>query len=176
MSTNITEWIYIHNQNNTARFVLGEKGDHMIACLGINPSTAVPNELDNTLKSVKRITDSNGNKGWVMYNVYPQRATNPKNLSDIVDTELHSLNCDIIKRTVKELGITTIWIACGEVIETRQYLGQCLTDIYQKLSPLNLQWKIVNTLTQSGHPRHPLYVKTTSSLSDFDIAIYCKNL
>ena len=48
-------WIYEHDVNNTARFTLGEYqyiSDKTLICFGINPSTATPNNLDNTLKKV----------------------------------------------------------------------------------------------------------------------------
>ena len=44
------EWIYVNNDDNTSRYVLGTKGDKPVFCFGINPSTAEPNNLDPTLK------------------------------------------------------------------------------------------------------------------------------
>ncbi|MFR6424354.1 MAG: DUF1643 domain-containing protein, partial [Oscillospiraceae bacterium] len=46
-----------------------------LICIGINPSTAQPGDLDNTLKSVERIALGNGYDSFTMFNVYPQRAT-----------------------------------------------------------------------------------------------------
>mgnify|MGYP007025192133 CR=1 FL=1 len=37
------------------RYLLGTRGSRPLLCLGVNPSTAVPGDLDNTLKSVERI-------------------------------------------------------------------------------------------------------------------------
>ncbi len=49
-------------------------GERLLICIGINPSTAAPGDLDNTLKSVGiaagRVYDS-----FLMFNVYAQRAT-----------------------------------------------------------------------------------------------------
>ena len=39
-------WIYIHNADNTVRYVLGTKGEKPLFCLGINPSTATPEKAD----------------------------------------------------------------------------------------------------------------------------------
>ena len=89
------EWIYINNSDDSVRFVLGEKNNNMIACIGINPSTAKPNELDNTLKSVKRIAEYNGFDGWIMYNVYPKRATDPNYLDTTIDHDLRLTNIEI---------------------------------------------------------------------------------
>ena len=42
------------------RYILGTKGKKPLICIGINPSTAEPDNLDNTLKSVERIALGNG--------------------------------------------------------------------------------------------------------------------
>ena len=59
------------------RYVLGRVGRRPLVCIGINPSTAQPGALDPTLKSVERLANANGFDSWIMFNVYPQRATNP---------------------------------------------------------------------------------------------------
>lgn len=166
------EWLYLNNATDTARYVLGEKSKNMVACIGINPSTARPNELDNTLKSVKRISQFNGYDGWVMYNVYPQRATNPAHLHNEMDSEIQQKNSGILSQSIQDLGIDTIWLAYGDLIETREYLWYCLTSLYSHLKPLNLKWKIIAEPTQKGHPRHPLYKPTKSLFIDFDMGKY----
>lgn len=55
-------WIYKHTKDNTSRFVLGEIGAKNLICIGINPSTATPESLDNTLKKVQKFAS---NKGYV---------------------------------------------------------------------------------------------------------------
>jgi len=154
------EWIYLNNRTNTVRYVLGEKSKKMVACIGINPSTAKPNKLDNTLKSVKRISKFNGYDGWLMYNVYPQRATDPNDLDNEIDYELRLKNMEVLSQSIQNLGIDTIWVAYGDLIESRDYLPFCMTSLFLNLSHLNLNWKIIEKPTQKGHPRHPLYKAT----------------
>ena len=166
------EWLYLNNAADTVRYVLGEKSENMVACIGINPSTARPNELDNTLKSVKRIAQFNGFDGWIMYNVYPQRATDPAHLHSDMDPELQQKNIEILSQSIQDLGIDTIWVAYGDLIETREYLPYCLDSLYRHLKPLNLKWKIIAIPTKKGHPRHPLYKPTESSFVDFDMDKY----
>ena len=55
-----TEWIYINNEDNSIRYVLGTKGQKTLFLFGINPSTAEPNDLDPALKKVERIAKYNG--------------------------------------------------------------------------------------------------------------------
>ena len=166
------EWIYVNNEKDTVRYILGEKAEKMVACIGINPSTAKPNDLDNTLKSVKRIAGFNGFDGWLMYNVYPQRATEPNELDRKVNHDLRLTNIRVISQSIQNLEIDTIWVAYGDLIESRDYLPFCLTSLFANLSHLNLKWKIIGEPTQKGHPRHPLYKATASKFVNFNMEKY----
>lgn len=42
------QWLYEHNDDNSARYVLGTVGENPLVCFGVNPSTAEPNALDAT--------------------------------------------------------------------------------------------------------------------------------
>jgi len=56
----IDEWLYAPNFYSEYRYILGTRGKNPLICIGINPSTAQPGDLDNTLKSVQRIAHGNG--------------------------------------------------------------------------------------------------------------------
>ena len=58
----------------------GPGAKNPLICVGINPSTAAPDALDNTLKSVERVAHFNGYDSFLMFNVYAQRATNPDDM------------------------------------------------------------------------------------------------
>ncbi len=68
-----SKWIYEADASNNIRYVLGTKGSKTLICFGVNPSTATPDNLDNTLKSVERIISLNQYDSWIMLNLYPQR-------------------------------------------------------------------------------------------------------
>ena len=70
-------WIYVPDHYSEYRYILGTKGSRPLVCIGINPSTAAPDRLDNTLKSAQRIALFNGYDSFIMFNVYAQRATIP---------------------------------------------------------------------------------------------------
>ncbi len=53
-------WLYVPDHYSEYRYILGTIGSHPLICIGINPSTAVPGRLDNTLKSAERIAFYNG--------------------------------------------------------------------------------------------------------------------
>ena len=74
-------WLYVPDFYTEYRYVLGTKGQNPLICIGVNPSTAQPDRLDNTLKSVERIALGNGYDSFIMFNVYPQRATRPQDMA-----------------------------------------------------------------------------------------------
>ena len=51
----IAKWLYVPNFYSEYRYILGTRGKKPLICVGINPSTAAPDALDNTLKLVERI-------------------------------------------------------------------------------------------------------------------------
>ena len=55
-----SRWLYVPPRYDEYRYILGTRGEKPLICVGINPSTAEPNDLDNTLKSVERIAHFNG--------------------------------------------------------------------------------------------------------------------
>ena len=69
----IEKWLYAPNFYSEYRYILGTKGKNPLICIGINPSTAEPDNLDNTLKSVERIAHGNGFDSFIMFNVYARR-------------------------------------------------------------------------------------------------------
>ena len=54
------KWLYVPDHYADYRYILGTRGENPLICIGINPSTAQPGDLDNTLKSVERIALGNG--------------------------------------------------------------------------------------------------------------------
>ena len=74
------KWLYIPDHYAEYRYLLGTRGENPLICIGINPSTAAPGDLDNTLKSVERIAAGNGYDSFLMFNVYAQRATRPEDM------------------------------------------------------------------------------------------------
>ena len=85
-----SKWLYVPPFYDEYRYILGTRGDNPLICIGINPSTARPGDLDNTLKSVERIALGNGWDSFIMFNVYPQRATDPNAMDRAFNAELHA--------------------------------------------------------------------------------------
>ena len=47
-----TKWIYIPDFYTEYRYILGTVGNNPLVTIGINPSTAEPEKMDNTINSV----------------------------------------------------------------------------------------------------------------------------
>ena len=54
----VEKWLYAPNFYSEYRYILGTRGKNPLICIGINPSTAQPGALDNTLKWTKSSTAS----------------------------------------------------------------------------------------------------------------------
>ena len=63
----IEKWLYAPNFYSEYRYILGTRGSNPLICIGINPSTAKPDDLDNTLKSVQRIALGNGFDSFIIH-------------------------------------------------------------------------------------------------------------
>ncbi len=168
-------WIYAPSPDNSARTLLGIDGAQPLVCIGINPSTAAPGELDRTVATVARVADSRGFDGFMMLNVYPQRATNPSDMHAAADLELHAWN----KRSIADFAdgrSLSVWAAWGTLIRKRKYLPQLLTEIVSIPELANVRWLCRGPRSRAGHPHHPLYVRTDALLDDFDVSAYLATL
>lgn len=76
------ELVYECDKSGDCRFALGELGERNLICLGLNPSRARPDSYDPTMKRVVKWTRVHGYDGYVMVNLYPQRATKPSCMDD----------------------------------------------------------------------------------------------
>ncbi len=170
------KWLYEHDLDDTVRYVLGIKGENPLVCFGVNPSTASPNNLDNTIKSVQRILSNTQYDSWIMLNLYPLRSTDPYGMPLVLDKELHQKNLSSIKETFSRYEKVSIWCAWGNLIEVRQFLYQNLRDIVQIANDFNCKWHSVGKVSKSGHPHHPLYLNSESPLDPFDINMYLSHI
>ena len=171
-------WIYDHSEPK-ARFTLGEIGTRPFVCFGVNPSTATPERLDPTVASVARFAQNHGYDGWLMLNLYPQRATNPDKMHKHIQPVLHRENMKWIRHYLHVLNQQSqidIWCAWGTLIEKRPYLLRCLSDIYIGIKDLNLRFHSRGPHSKKGHPHHPLYLRKDSPLVEFNLTRYIKDL
>ncbi len=177
------KWLYVQTPDKSNRFVLGTKGNNPLFCIGVNPSTASPHNLDPTLKNVERFASSFGFDSFVMFNIYPLRATNPNELPMEIDGEMHLRNLHVFQEILMSKNTSEarsnscgpqnhIWAAWGTIIAKRLYLRDCLKDFIEIARETKAVWHKVGTISKDGHPHHPLYLKKESTLDEFDIETY----
>ena len=172
----VDSWLYVPNFYCDYRYILGTRGKNPLICIGINPSTAQPGALDNTLKSVERIAAGNGFDSFIMFNVYAQRATDPNAMERRCNPELHQQNMEAFRYVLSISDAPAIWAAWGSIIEKRNYLADCLRDMLQIGKSYGANWYCAGAVTKKGHPHHPLYLKKDEKLKPFDVEHYLETL
>ena len=172
----INTWLYAPNFYSEYRYILGTRGKNPLICIGINPSTAKPGDLDNTLKSVERIALGNGFDSFIMFNVYAQRATDPDAMEHTCNAALHRENLEAFRYVLSISQNPAVWAAWGTIIEKRAYLPACLRDMLAVGKSLGANWYCAGAVSKKGHPHHPLYLRKDEKLKPFDIDAYLKTL
>ena len=168
----INKWLYAPNFYSEYRYILGTRGENPLICIGINPSTAKPDALDNTLKSVERIAHGNGFDSFIMFNVYAQRATSPDDMEKICNPLLHRENLEAFRYVLSISEKPVVWAAWGTIIEKRDYLPRCLRDMLEEGEKYGASWYCAGAVSKKGHPHHPLYLRKDEKLKPFDIHSY----
>lgn len=173
------EWLYVPDFYTEYRYILGTRGLNPLICIGVNPSTAEPGNLDNTLKSVSRIARGNGYDSWIMFNVYAQRATRPEDMDRELNRRLHEANMEAFRYILSHVGAgvsPAVWAAWGAVIEKRPYLPGCVRDMVAIGEEYGARWLSAGKLSVKGHPHHPLYLRKDEKTVPFDVARYLEAL
>ena len=172
-----TKWIYVPDFYTDYRYILGTVGNNPLITIGINPSTAEPEKMDNTMKSVERIAMGNGFDSFIMFNVYAQRATDPNQMNKEINPMLHKENMQAFQWILEKSGKKPIiWAAWGINIERRKYLKECLREMINISNRYNAVWCKVGKCSVKGHPHHPLYLKKDSRIEVFDVKTYLTSL
>ncbi len=172
----IKKWIYAPAFYSEYRYILGTRGKNPLICVGINPSTAKPDALDNTLKSVQRIAEGNGFDSFLMFNVYAQRATRPDDMEKAMNPALHAENMEAFRYLLSIGEKPAVWAAWGAIIEKRKYLAQCVAEMLAISKGYDAQWFCAGPISKKGHPHHPLYLRKDEKLKPFDTEGYLKQL
>lgn len=174
------KWLYVPDFYTEYRYILGTKGDNPLICIGINPSTAAPDDLDNTLKSVSRIAEGNGFDSFIMFNVYAQRATRPDDMDSALNERMHRENMAafeyIVKGSAEAGNAPAVWAAWGTIIEKRGYLPDCVRDMVRIGQDYGARWLCAGKCSKKGHPHHPLYLRKDEKVREFDIEGYLNSL
>lgn len=160
---------YISEKRNTIRYVLGRYEKNPMIVVGINPSIATNEKNDNTITIIENIARQRGYDGFIMFNVYPLRATRiDNNFPYICDEDIISRNVQYFKEKINEGDkIVAVW---GTHICDRDYFTKSLKYLDNAIKEAGAEW-ICLAKTKSGHPHHPTrlaYNKMTFESFDMD--------
>ena len=168
-------WIYERSKADMYRYVLGRPGKNPLFVIGVNPSIASPTCLGNKVRRVSRFAIRKGFDGWIMLNLYPQRATDPNRLHAKLNVRAQGVNMGHIRRVLGQAEAPTVWVAWGNLIDKRPYLRGSAMLLAAKYLPMGCKVVCIG-LTRPGHPRHPLYLKYSTPLEPFDLDAYVAGL
>ena len=167
---------YQTSKDNKARYIIGITGSKPLHIIGLNPSTASRYKSDTTISKIRTFSSLNNYDGFMVYNLYPERSTNPDNLPQRINKEILDYNLDIIYKQISSSNQFDVCAAWGQMIKKRKYLIDCLQKIYNRISPLHSNWITIGETTKEGHPRHPSRISYKSIFKSFNIESYIDKL
>lgn len=141
------------------RYLLRRTWDHdkqRALFVMLNPSTADADVDDATIRSCIRLCKSWGYGSFEVVNLFAWRSTDPAGLKAAVDP-LGPRNADIVEAAISRCDVVICaWGAHPEA--EREADG-----MVSRISPRRPMAFCLGT-TKSGAPKHPLYIKTGTSL------------
>lgn len=167
--------IYSTNSDDSSRFYLGTIGNNPLIVCGINPSTATNEKSDPTITKVTQYTKIFGYDSFIMINVYPERSTEPGNLSKEFDKSLHNKNITKISLLLQELKKRDLLVCWGNNIKMRPFLLNCSKELLQGIKSNISGIYQLGELTDRGHPKHPGRTSYDLKLQKFDVDNYFNN-
>ena len=120
---------------------------------------------------MERLAAANGFDSWIMFNVYPQRATDPNDMDRSPDRALCDENL-LWLRAVLTQTQPTMWAAWGTLIEKRDYLPGLMREMVALTREKDIPWVTFGKRSKKGHPHHPLYLRKDSTPEPFDVENY----
>jgi hypothetical protein len=144
-------------EERTHRFALGNTsrasvGDPPLIAICMNPSYAGHSEADRTVNRLIQASVDNAQSGWVMLNVYPERATDASNLLDY-DAGRSAANCAAIEQVLGQYAVSEVLVAWGGLKHAT--LRRAKRDVLDTLDRLGVRPFTYDGLTTGGDPLHP---------------------
>lgn len=144
--------------SRTHRYALGNAslsapGSRPLIAICMNPSHADEHEADRTVNRLIEASIDHAYTGWVMLNLYPERATKPANLSPY-DASLSAANCAAIERELTRHAATEVLGAWGGNLHPT--IRRAKQDVIALLTSLGVRLFSFDPPTVvDRQPRHP---------------------
>lgn len=152
--------IWIPNPSDRAhRFVLGHVPDEPtvqgpLVAICMNPSHANHEIADRTVNRLIRASEDReeGYLGWMVLNLYPERATRPSELRTY-KSMLSAANCEAIESVLRQHKATEVLGAWGDIVHPT--IGRAKQDVISMLQRLGVSLFSFDPPTMRGESRHP---------------------
>lgn len=168
MQKRLADWASwaVFTQDRKHRYSLTRTWDvnrPIIAYIGLNPSTADENKLDNTTTKCVQWAKRDLFGTYVMLNLFAFVSTDPKGLL-VADDPVGELNNEYIRKTCSL--VDTVVFAWG-AHRNQHPLVRSQTELVMRIARENCDRIMCLGLTQHGFPKHPLYLPKTTQLIPF---------
>lgn len=139
------------------RFAIGRvltptKSQNPLVVIAMNPSYANHTESDRTVNTVIAASSTLGHDGWMMLNLYPERATKPQNLNRF-DAALWAQNWTAIEDVLNTFGVTEVLGAWGD--PPNSTIREAKKETLKAFKARGTNVYYFEQLNASGNPRHP---------------------
>ena len=142
------------NDYGRYRYALGKTGKNPLVVICMNRSAAREDFSDMTINRIINASEKLNHDGWIVFNLYPERATDAKKIEEYRENVCID-NINIIRNFLIEHGIKEVWGAWGNTngITTLKLARE---GILSMLNDINVRVYYFGTLSKEGNPRHPL--------------------
>lgn len=150
-----------HNEYH--RFLLGRVGSNPLVAVCMNPSAANEEYSDRTINRIINASKKLGYDGWIVANVYPERATNASDLDDF-NPKLSEENIRLIMEFLLDNGINEVWGAWGNLGQPSLVEGR--DQLLAVFKQNNIRVYSFAPLTKWRQPVHPLNRSVKQNISE----------
>lgn len=140
-------------KNEIYRYLLGRMGKKPLVAICMNPSAANIEYSDLTINRIIKVSEKLGYDGWIIANLYPERATRASKLG-AYNNKQQKKNIKIIMKFLKRNGIKEVWGAWGNL--NYSVLTKSKKKLLPKLKKADIKIYTFAALTKKGEPVHPL--------------------
>lgn len=142
-------------EKDNYRFALGKSGSNPLVVICMNPSAADITKCDKTIEKIIKVANELNKDGWMVFNLYPERATFSEELTNY-NPEISRKNVETIRDYLLKNKISEVWGAWGNANDN-ECLIKSKEDIVNMLSENNINI-FCYKINKSGNPHHPLYL------------------
>ena len=140
-------------KNEIYRYLLGRRGKKPLVAICMNPSAANMEYSDRTINRIIKVSEKLGYDGWIIANLYPERATRASKLG-AYNNKQQKKNIKKIMKFLKRNGIKEVWGAWGDL--NHPVLTKSKKKLLSKLKKVDIKIYTFAALTKKGEPVHPL--------------------